>query len=299
MRVLREESGFSLTELLVSMVLATVIFGAAVTTWVSFLKVNTKTEEQQRAQDAARSTVERLSAHIRNAMTNGSSNAVINSSSSAFNLVFVTALPGTTTTTTNPRGLTHVRYCLESRGSVKDDRLFLQTHPYSTAAPTAPASLTCPDNAWDTKQVFSDHYVNRAQPGTPALFTYRTDSATPPNITHVSIHPILDWAPNRDPEPTELTTTVNLRNLNRVPTAALTCSGLANGHAVCDGTASTDPDGEGLSYAWKLNNATITGESTSRLDKYPLVSKASYTITLTVTDAGGLNSSISKPVYIP
>ena len=299
MRVLREESGFSLTELLTSIVLATVIFGAAVTTWVSFLKVNTKTEDQQRAQDAARSTVERLSAHIRNAMTNGSSNAVINSRSSAFDLIFVTALPDTTTTTTNPRGLTHLRYCLESRGRMKDDRLFLQTHPYSTSSPSPPANLTCPDNAWDTKQVFSDHYVNRAQPETPALFTYRTDTATPPNITHVSLHPILDWGPTRDPKPIDLSSTVNLRNLNRVPTAALTCSGLANGHAVCDGSASTDPDGEGLSYSWKLNNVTIAGESTSRLDKYPLVSKTSYTITLTVTDAGGLNSSISKSVYIP
>ena len=299
MRVLREESGFSLTELLVSIILAVVIFGAAVTTWVSFLRVNTKTEDQQRAQDAARSTVERLATHVRNAMTNGSSNAVINSNSSAFELIFVTALPGTTTSTTNPRGLTHIRYCLENRGSVKDDRLFFQTHPYSTNSPAPPASLTCPDNAWSTKQIFSDHYVNRSEPGTPALFTYRTDSATPPNITHVSIRPILDWAPNRDPKSIGLTSTVNLRNLNRVPTAALSCSGLANGHAVCDGSASTDPDGEGLSYDWKLNGATLAGESTSRLDKYPLVSKTSYTITLTVTDAGGLSSSISKPVYIP
>lgn len=299
MSALRDESGFSLTELLTAIILAVIIFGAATTTFVSFLKVSTKSEEQTRAQDAARSTVERISAHLRNAMTNGSSNAVIHSSSTSFNLVFVTALPGTTTTTTNPRGLTHVRYCLENRGSKNDDRLFFQTAPYTTASTSPPAALTCPDNAWSTKQVFSDHYVNRSRPGMPALFTYKTDTATPPNITGVAMHPILDWAPNRDPGPTELTTTVSLRNLNRTPTAALSCSGLANGHAVCDATASTDPDGEQLTYTWKMNGTTLTTETSSRLDKFPLTSKTTYTFSLTVTDAGGLSSTTSRTVTMP
>jgi prepilin-type N-terminal cleavage/methylation domain-containing protein len=299
MSPIRDQRGFSLIELLVAILLAMIIFGAATTAFVSFLGVSTKTEDQQRAQDAARSTIERLSAHLRNAMTNGSSNAVVSPSSSGFDLIFVTAMPGTATSSTNPRGLTHVRYCLESRGSKKDDRLFFQTAPYSTASTAPPSTLSCPDTAWSTKHVFSDHYVNRSQPGAPPLFTYKTDSATPPNITGVAMHPILDWAPSRDPIPTELNTSVTLRNLNRVPTAALSCSGLANGHAVCDGSASTDPDGEQLTYLWKMNGSTLSTETSSRLDKYPLTSKATYTFALTVTDAGGLSSTATRSVTIP
>jgi hypothetical protein len=232
-------------------------------------------------------------------MTNGSSNAVINANSSGFDLVMVTALPGTTTSATNARGLTHVRYCLEARGSKKDDRLFFQTHPYSSASPSPPSLLNCPDPSWATKQVFSDHYVNRAQTGTPPLFTYKTDTATPPNIVAVSLHPILDWAPTRDPQPTELRSTISVRNLNRVPSAALSCQGLANGHAVCDGSASTDPDGEALTYAWKMNGATLSSETASRLDQFPLTSKMSYTFSLTVTDPGGLTSTLTRTVTMP
>ena len=298
MSALRDESGFSLTELLVAIFIAMIIFGAAVTTWVSFIKVNTKTEEQTKAQDVARSTVERLSTQLRNAMTTGASSAAINASSNGFDLVFVTSLPDTTTTTTNPRGLTHVRYCLENKGSKKNDRLFFQTAPYSTSASTPPSTLLCPDPAWPTKQVFSDHYINRAQPGAPPMFAYRTDGATPPNITAVSINPIVDWAPDRKPVPTELTSTVSLRNLNRVPTASLSCQGLSNGHAVCDGSASTDPDGEQLTYTWKMGSTTLTGEATSRLDKFPLA-KGNYTFSLTVTDAAGVTSTATRNVTIP
>ncbi len=297
-RALADQSGFSLTELLVSIVIAMIIFGAATTTWVSFIKVSTKSEQQTKAQDVARSTVERLSTHLRNAMTTSASSAAIHSSSNGFDLVFVTSLPDTTTTTTNPRGLTHVRYCLENKGSKKDDRLFFQTAPYSAASSNPPSTLLCPDSAWSTKQVFSDHYVNRAEPGTPAFFTYETDGATPPSITHVALHPIVDWAYGSGPDPVELKSTVSLRNLNRAPTASLSCQGLSNGHAVCDGSASTDPDGEQLTYSWKLGSTTLSGESTSRLDKFPLA-KGTYSISLTVTDAAGVTSTLTRSVTIP
>jgi type II secretory pathway pseudopilin PulG len=296
---LHEESGFSLTELLVAIVLAMILFGAAITTFVSFLKVSTKSEEQQRAQDVARRTVEELSTQLRNAMTTGASSAAIHSSSDGWNLVFVAALPEGTATTTNPRGLKYVRYCLEDKGSKKDNRLFMQTHPYTTSSAGPPSTLTCPDVGWTTKQVISDHFYNRKADGAPPLFAYKYDTSTPPNITHVTFHPIVDWAPDRDPLPTELESTVNLRNLNRVPTAALSCQGLASLHAVCDGMASTDPDGEALAYSWKMDGATLTGETTGRLDKFPLVSKQTYTFALTVTDAAGVTSTASRTVTIP
>jgi prepilin-type N-terminal cleavage/methylation domain-containing protein len=300
MKLLKDQSGVTLTELLVSILLGGIIFGAAVTTFVTFLNVSTKAEDQQRAQDTARSTVSILAGHIRNAMTTSATGAAINSSSSSFDLVLLVPLPGTTTSaTTNPRGLAHVRYCLENRGS-KNDTIWFQTSPYnSSTAPNPPSLTSCPSSSWGTKQRAFDHIVNQSMTGRPPLFAYNTDTATPPNIISVEIHPIVDWAPNRDHRETELRTTVNLRNLNRAPTASMACQGLANGHALCDGSSSTDPDGQPLTYAWKMNGTALPTESSYRLDKFPLTSKVTYSFQLTVTDTAGVTSSVTKSVTMP
>jgi type II secretory pathway pseudopilin PulG len=300
MRLVREESGVTLTELLVSIILAGIVFGAAVTTFVTFLNVSTKAEDQQKAQDTARSTVSTIAGHVRNAMTTSATGAAVNSSSSSFDLILLVPLPNqTTNATTNPRGLAHVRYCLENRGN-KNDTVWFQTSPYnSSTLPNPPSIASCPSNAWSTKQRAFDHLVNRVTTGTPPLFKYNTDTATPPNITSVEIHPIVDWAPLRDHKETDLRTTVSLRNLNRAPSADMTCQGLANGHAVCDASSSSDPDGQQLSYAWKMGTTELTNEASYRLDKFPLTSKATYSFTLTVTDTAGVTSTVTKSVTIP
>jgi prepilin-type N-terminal cleavage/methylation domain-containing protein len=300
MKLLKDQSGVTLTELLVSILLGGIIFGAAVTTFVTFLNVSTKSEDQQRAQDTARSTVSVLAGHIRNAMTTSATGAAINSSSSGFDLILLVPMPGTTTSpTTNPRGLKHVRYCVENRGT-KNDTIWFQTSTYNSSTAANPPSISsCPSQGWTTKQRAFDHIINRIMPGQPPLFTYNTDTATPPNIVSVDIHPIVDWAPNRDHRETDLRTTVNLRNLNRAPTASMTCQGLTNGHALCDASSSKDPDGQPLTYAWKMNGTTLTGESTYRIDKFPLTSKAVYSFQLTVTDTAGVTSSVTKSVTMP
>jgi prepilin-type N-terminal cleavage/methylation domain-containing protein len=297
---LKDQSGVTLTELLVSIVLAGIVFGAAVTTFVTFLNVSTKAEDQQRAQDTARSTISSIAGHVRNAMTTSATGAAINSSSSAFDLILLVPIPGTTTSaTTNPRGLTHVRYCVENRGN-NNETIWFQTSPYnSSTAPSPPSVSSCPSNAWNTKQRFAEHLINRETPGNPPLFVYNTDSATPPNITSVDIHAIVDWAPARDHKETDLRTTVSLRNLNRAPTANMTCQGLASGHAICDASTSSDPDGQPLSYAWKMGGTTLTGEASFRLDKFPLTSKTTYSFQLTVTDTAGVTSTVTKSVTMP
>lgn len=300
MRRLRDESGISLTEVMAAMVVSVILFGAAITTWVEFLDVSGRSESQTKAQDTARTTIERVSGHLRNAMTTGTSSAAVNSVSNGFDLVFLVPLPGTTpSTTANPRGLTHVRYCLTNAGS-KNDSIYFQTHPYSSGAQASPPDTSrCPSNAWDTKVPFVDHVVNRSTPGTPALFTMKTDGGTPATITHVEIYPVVDWNTDKSPDATALRSTVNLRNVNRAPTASLSCQGLANGHAICDGSASTDPDGETLTYAWAMNNATLANETSFRLDKYPLTSKTTYSFRLTVTDAAGVTATATRTVTMP
>ena len=297
---LRDQSGLSLTEVLAAMFVSLIIFGAAITTWVEFLDVSGRSESQTKAQDTARSTVERVGSHLRNAMTTGGSGAAINSASSSFDLIFLMPLPSTTpNATTNPRGLSHIRYCLSNAGT-NNDVLWFQTSPYdSTTAASPPSISACPSTSWATRTAVADHIVNRSTAITPALFTMKTDGATPPSITHVEIHPIVDWNPNKSPDATELRSTVSLRNLNRAPSASLSCQGLSNGHAVCDGSASTDPDGESLGYAWTMNGTALSTETTSRLDKSPLTSGSNYTFQLTVTDGAGVTATASRNVRMP
>jgi hypothetical protein len=289
-----------MTELLAAMFISVIIFGAAVTTFVEFVDVSTRSDNQTRAQDSARSTIERLAAHVRNAQSVGGTGALINSSSTGYDLIFLAPLPGAAVSgTTNPKGLYHVRYCLDS-ATANNSMLWFQTTPYnSSSQPAPPATATCPSTAWTTRTGLVDHLVNRSITGVPPLFTLKTDGATPPNITHVQLHAAVDWNPNRDPKATELKSTVNLRNLNRVPTAGLTCQGLANGHTVCDGSSSTDPDGQALTYTWSMDGVELTTETGARLDKFPLAAKSTHTFKLVVTDPGGATATLTRTVTMP
>lgn len=85
---------------------------------------------------------------------------------------------------------------------------------------------------------------------------------------------------------------------NRPPSAAFTSSPAAprSGDAVAfDGTGSTDPDGEIEAYAWDFGDGT-TGTGATPSHTYPAA--GTYTVKLTVTDAGGATDSVSHTVTV-
>lgn len=295
MRLVREESGVTLTELLAAMVIAVLLFGAAITTFVTFLDTSTKADNQTRAQETARTTIERLTAQLRNSASSGANGAQPIQSVSDFNLVFLA--PGVTTaaSATNPRRLVYHRYCLGDSFN-RDEALWYQTAPYNSATqPTPPSTLSCPDIAWPNRGRAATHVVNRVPPVTP-LFVATTESG---NVTHVAINARVDWDVNKRPPVTELRSEASFRNLNRGPTATVNCQGLANGHAICDASGSSDPDGHALKYAWQINGSAVAGQSSYRLDYSPLPPGAQRTVTVTVTDSGGATASASSSVRIP
>ncbi|MDR7382451.1 PKD domain-containing protein [Promicromonospora iranensis] len=81
---------------------------------------------------------------------------------------------------------------------------------------------------------------------------------------------------------------------NAAPEAAFatTLSGLT---AAFDGTASTDPDDDGLTYAWDFGDgSTGTGAQASHTYTEP----GTYQVTLTVTDSDGASGSIGDDVTV-
>lgn len=73
------------------------------------------------------------------------------------------------------------------------------------------------------------------------------------------------------------------------------CTG-RNGTAVTlNGSGSTDPDGNSLSYVWKDQNGAVVGTTAN---VQVTLSPGTYTFTLTVTDPGGLSSTATTSITV-
>jgi hypothetical protein len=288
-----------LPELLVAIVITLIIFGAAVTSFVSLVTHHRRTDIAAQAQTGARGAIDRLVILLRSSMSSGTANSQPVEQHSDFDIVFL-APSSTVSLTNNPRGLQHVRACLD-RTSATNEKLWVQTTRYdSSTQPSPPSTAACPSSAWTTQDQLASNLVNAsAEP----LFT-RTDpsgtvlAANAGNVNDVGIRALVDVDTRDTHAATQLRSAVDLRNLNRTPTASTTCLAGSNGHVVCDASASGDPDGQTLSFAWKVDNVTVT-ETSSRLDRGNLASGTTHTFTVTVTDPGGLTSSDTKSVTMP
>jgi glucose/arabinose dehydrogenase len=64
-----------------------------------------------------------------------------------------------------------------------------------------------------------------------------------------------------------------------------------------NGSGSSDPDGDAISYSWDLNGDGVYGDSTQANPSFTYTTAATYSVTLRVTDARGA-SSVSAPITI-
>jgi len=295
-RLIAGQDGFSLIELLVGMVVAGIVFGAAVTALTGFLQQTSRASSRVQSQDAARRSVDRLAVGLRSAMSAGVGSGQPIVSRSDYDLGFLA--PSTTASLTgNPKGLVHTRYCLDAT-TASNAGLWVQTAPYNqTTLASPPATAGCPSTSWATTDLVASNVVNRALSPARPVFTSTVDPQG--IVTDVAIRAVIDKDLAVSPPPSDLQSKVNLRNVNRAPTAAMTCNALASGHIICDAAGSTDPEGQTLKFAWWLDAAALSGESASQLDRAGFVPGSSHTVQATVTDSGGLTASVQRTVTLP
>ena len=205
------QSGFTLTELLVVLVVGTIVSGLIIVGWISLTTAYSHNTRSSKSRDDARLAVARISREIRDAEPNGGATAII--SATAGSIVFTTTfnVEGNTSATTKP---------------------VLTKYEYDTATQSLHRWRDFQgDGSWDRDDVVVRHLENKWDPATRTFlvdpFEYGTMdsereitfSASPAgstaSIKMVRIHLLVDQNDERAPVPMDLVTTVQLRNQPR------------------------------------------------------------------------------------
>lgn len=240
-RLSRDESGFTLIELLLVCVLMIVVLGATLTTFTSFQSNADTNARQNDAQDEARRGIDGLARELRNlaSPTNEQPQAV--KRAEATDLIVQSVATTQPAGSLNSRNTQYVRYCYDAASK----RVYRQLLGWTTSSdPPYPTGTACPASGWDTTGYAAGLIVN----GTRPLFVY--NSATLTTITEISTTLYVDVDPNQRPVETTISTTVFLRNQNRVPIASFTAAPTADKKILLNGSNSEDPEERALRYFW-------------------------------------------------
>jgi prepilin-type N-terminal cleavage/methylation domain-containing protein len=292
-----DERGFSLTELLVAMLLMTVVLGAVLLTFEGYIEQHRVTNLRTDTQNTARETTDRLAKELRNAVSVGNPSATSVEVAEPDELVFQTV--GTSGPSgTNLRGLIRVRYCLRAA----DQSIYRYTQTFATAvAPAVPSSTCGTQGAWTTMRVAASSVTNR-DTGNRPLFLYRYSPPTSTSLTDlIAVMPsvFVDVTPGAAAPPeVALRTGIVLRNANQPPSAGFTYA-LEGARVILNGSRSEDPEGQALKWDWYLgtpSTGTKLGEG-MRLDT-GVIPSGSNQVTLRVTDVGGSTGDYTLTVVV-
>lgn len=299
---LAQERGYALTELLVALTLMLVITGATLTSLTGFERTTRTNGLQNEAQARARAAVDRLARDLRNQGSATGPSPVGVERAGDYDLVAQSPAPARPSGSLNSANSRRVRYCLDGEG-----RLWTMTQTWTAATPPAvPSGSACPgDNAaWEGKQGIADGIVNRT--GSPERPLFAFNSAVLADVSEVRADLRVDVAPNEAPRATRVQSGVLLRNRNPPPTAAFTVtrsgrdsSGVQ--HVILNGSASGDPEGDTLSYAWYDGAAVLAGSIVAGggvVVDAPL-SSGTHTVRLVVRDGAGVEGRAETQVAIP
>ncbi|HEY2181622.1 MAG TPA: prepilin-type N-terminal cleavage/methylation domain-containing protein [Solirubrobacteraceae bacterium] len=293
---LQQENGFTLVELLVTMVITTIVFGATLSVLDVFQRNNVVDQKRSEVQDNARNAIDRIARQLRNvaAPSAGSPGALLTTKN--YSIIFDTI--GTASEYAWNENTSHtmmVRYCLNNSNS-ENEVLWMQSLRWSKPPePTLPSPTACPDLSgfWESSTQIAQHVTNRISEKKRPVFTY--SAATAPQTASVEVDMFLNFTPKQlHPAETELTTGVGLRNANRPPIAAFTLTRIGK-FVRLDASASNDPDGLALTYKWTIDGTQIA--STAQVAEVE-ESVASHTYQLEVVDPGNLGEKMTQTVNL-
>jgi type II secretory pathway component PulJ len=285
-RVAREETGFTLVELLIVCVLMLVVLGATLTTLTGFQGNAQTTARMNDAQQEARQGTDLLARDLRNlaSPTNEEPDAIKRAQPHDLIVQSVADVPPATTS--NLRNTQYVRYCYDA----STRKLLRQRLTWTGATPAVPGGTPCPASGWGTTDAVAQDVVNNTRP----VFTYNDSDLL--RITEIHTTLYVDVNPGERPKETNLSTTVFLRNQNRKPIARFTA--VREGTTiVLNGSDSEDPEERALYYFWHdpaanipdQDDPTLVGEGI--VNYYKPSTPGNHSVYLVVEDQAGLEGT--------
>lgn len=299
----RDQAGLTLVEVMMAATLMLVALGTAIAPFDLLHQTETRTVNQNEAQDSARNAMAVMMRALRN--TSGQ-NRLVNLASPYDMVIETVDQTSKPAGSQNARNLMRVRYCLDTTGagaSLIRGQIWEQTYKWTTAVPpTTMPGANCPDAGWGSRRVLADYVTNRAtwaqRPTAAPLFTYYPSSSPLDTITSIRVNLYSDRSWSRAPEETELTSGILLRNQNGSPTASFTATPETVGSRkiTLNANTSTDPEGLPLTYRWCDVTTTSVCDDTTRIGTgvlytYTAPNTATRQIQLQVFDVGGLQAT--------
>ncbi|HEU4975993.1 MAG TPA: hypothetical protein VFT50_12945 [Baekduia sp.] len=299
-----ERGEFTLVGLLVAIVIFLVVLMATFTAFDVFNRNARDSQVRNEATDRARNASDTMARQMRNLATPTALQPNAVARAQPYDLIFETVAPGGAPPAGNPQNIEFVRYCLDAATLTF---WTMELPPASiTASTTPPTGTGCPGAGWSNVRAVAQSIVNVHGSASRPVFTF--DSTISDNIRRIRADLYVDPDPTSGPAEQQVTTGVELRNQDRAPTASFTVTTPGGGVAVLDGSTSTDPDNDPLTYCWYDTAATGTvGDcgahsiSDATYFRYRVdPAGTQHSIYLTVTDPSGLPStSPTRTITIP
>jgi prepilin-type N-terminal cleavage/methylation domain-containing protein len=294
-----DQSGLTLVEMLVTLIISLLLFGAVLGALEVFATDTRYDQQRNEAQDDARSAIDRLTEELRNVAAPSAGAPGALEQAGAYNLVFQTVSASQVFGGQNASNQLRVRYCLDASTPTKE-RLWRQTQTWTTAsAPaTIPSTTSCPSAAWGSQAALVSNVTNQINGQSRPVFVYGPAPATElSQLRSVKVDLFINVNPSRKrPGESELSDGTYLRNVLSPPVARFTLF-QQRAKVQLNASTSTDPNGQALSYQWFLDGVAISGATTQWYETGELT-KVSHTFMLTVTDTAGLSSSTEQTVTI-